>query len=257
MTHQFYQGNCREVLTQRLEAGDRWDYCLTSPPYFQQCDYEIAGQYGLESDLLTYFVRQCEVFSLIYEGLNPGGVCWVVIGDTMNNSSPIRAKSQRRKPGEWSHRRPPQDGYDEKETLMVPYQLAQHLRSSGWRLRKLLCWNKGQSGQPPASDAPGECHETILMLGKPFCKNSHPCYNTKPLASTVLRHAPAKHSDHPCVYPESLVQELLASCTKENATVIDPYIGSGTTARVCDRFGHRCIGIDLSLEHLEVPCATH
>jgi DNA modification methylase len=252
MTHEYHQGNARDVLEQLIKAGVTWDYCCTSPPYFQQCDYEIAGQYGLEADLLTYFVRQTEIFSLIYEGMNPGGVCWVIIGDTLNNYSPIRAKSQRRQPGKWSHRRQFQDGYTEKELLMVPYQLAEHLRNAGWLLRKLLIWDKGQTGQPGKGDAPGECHEMILMLGKPFYKGSdRPYLHTQPLASTVLRHAPAKHLTHPCVYPESLCEELLRSTTKENATVIDPYLGSGTTARVCSTLGHRCIGIDLSLTHLD------
>ncbi|MEM9149122.1 MAG: site-specific DNA-methyltransferase [Cyanobacteria bacterium P01_F01_bin.3] len=251
MTHQFHQGDCREVLTQRLEAGDRWTHCVTSPPYFQQIDYELQGQYGLEERLVTYLVRQADLFDLVWQGMEEGGVCWIIVGDTMNNYSPIRTKRQRRQPGQWSHRRQVQEDYTEKEALMVPYQLAEYLRAGGWLLRKMLIWDKGQSGQPGKGDAPGECHESVLMLGK-WSKTGRPYLNTAPLASTVLRHSPASHPNHPCVYPQSLAEELLASIKQPSATVLDPYVGTGTTARACDRFGHRCIGIDLSLKHLEV-----
>ena len=234
---------------QRLEAGDRWDFCLTSPPYYQQIHYEQVGQYGIEDNLTTYLIRQVDVFSLVYEGMAEGGVCWIVIGDTSNNYSPVRAKSQRRQAGEWKHRRPLEQGFAEKEVLSVPFRLAEHLRAIGWRVRKMLIWDKGQSGQPAKGDAPGECHEYVLMLGK-WTGRDRPYYNTQSLASTVLHHSPARHPEHPCVFPFSLAEELLASIKTPNAVVLDPYVGSGTTARACDRLGHCCIGIDLSLAHL-------
>ena len=256
MTHQFYEGDARDILRQRLEAGDRWDYCLTSPPYFQQIDYEQTGQYGLEEKLITYLVRQADLFDLVYQGMGEGGVCWVVIGDTMNNYSPVRSKSQRRRPGEWSHRRQFQEHFREKEPLMVPHQLAEYCRAGGWHLRKMLIWDKGQTGQPAKGDAPGECHEYILMLGK-WTQGGRPYFNVSPLKSTVLRHSPVSHPNHPCVFPQSLAEELLASIKQETAVILDPYVGTGTTARAAERLGHRCIGIDLSLDELEVSSATN
>lgn len=246
VSNHFHQGDAIATLDRWLQEGRRWDYCLTSPPYFQQVDYELIGQYGLEATLELYLLQQVKVFSRILAGLAEGGVCWIIIGDTMNNYSPVRAKHQRRQPGQWRHRRAFQQSYREKEPLRVPFHLAEWLRETGWMLRKDLVWDKGQSGQVGKGDAPGECHESVLMLGK-WSRRDRPYLNTFPLKSSVLRHAPAKHPNHPCVFPQSLAAELLETCQQPAATIIDPYLGTGTTARAATPLGHSCLGIDLDL----------
>jgi DNA modification methylase len=70
--------------------------CITSPPYFGLCDYQIDGQYGHEATLAAYLDQMSEVFSEVYRLLVEGGCCWIVIGDSSNNYSAIRAKGQRR-----------------------------------------------------------------------------------------------------------------------------------------------------------------
>ena len=39
-------------------------------------------------------------------------------------------------------------------------------------------------------------------------------------------------------------------------TVLDPFIGSGTTALVARKHGRRCIGIDLSAEYLAIAAGA-
>jgi site-specific DNA-methyltransferase (adenine-specific) len=240
----FYRGDAIAVLKRRLAAGDRWDYCLTSPPYYGQIDYGHEGQHGLEDSLDAYLDTQQQVFRLVYQGLAEGGVCWIVIGDTSNNYSPIRAKGQRRQAGDWLYRRSLEDDYREKEPLLVPIRLAERLRADGWVMRKILIWDKGQSSQVGKGDAPPETHEYVLMMGKSG-KNGRPMLNTKPLRSSVLVHRPCGHSSHPCPFPDSLVHELLSSATVAGATVLDPYFGTGTTGRVASLLGMKSIGIDL------------
>lgn len=245
-----YSGDSIEVLRALLAAGKRWNYCLTSPPYFEQCWYELAGEYGLELSMWDYLGVQREVFKLVLEGLTPGGVCWVVVGDTSNNKSPIRSKSQRksRKARDYYRRRKLQKGYLEKEPLLMPIKLAEGMREDGWVMRKLLIWDKGESSQVPKGDGPAETHEYIPMMGKPMLRyGSRPYFNTRPLKGTILRHKVASHPDHPCPFPPALARELLESATLPGATVLDPYIGSGTTALVCRELGMDCIGIDLDI----------
>ena len=50
---------------------------------------------------------------------------------------------------------------------------------------------------------------------------------------------------HFATYPPALVEPCILAGCPAGATVLDPFIGSGTTAMVADRLGRHCIGIDL------------
>lgn len=55
-----------------------------------------------------------------------------------------------------------------------------------------------------------------------------------------------KFLNHPAIYPEIIVQECLNLTTELNDIVLDPFIGSGTTAVVAKRMGRRFIGIEIN-----------
>jgi len=60
-----------------------------------------------------------------------------------------------------------------------------------------------------------------------------------------------KGNIHPAVYPEFVVQELIKLLTKENDIVLDPFLGSGTTAVVAKRLKRNYIGIEIHYEYIE------
>lgn len=55
-----------------------------------------------------------------------------------------------------------------------------------------------------------------------------------------------KFLNHPAIYPEIIVQECLNLTTESNDIVLDPFIGSGTTAVVAKRMGRKFIGIEIN-----------
>jgi len=61
-----------------------------------------------------------------------------------------------------------------------------------------------------------------------------------------------KSPNHPAVYPEYLVQELLNLTTEVGDLVLDPFIGSGTTAVVAKRMGRRFIGFEINPDYCEL-----
>ena len=56
---------------------------------------------------------------------------------------------------------------------------------------------------------------------------------------------------HPAIYPEFIIQELLKLLTKENDIVLDPFLGSGTTAVVAQRLKRNYIGIEICPDYIE------
>jgi site-specific DNA-methyltransferase (adenine-specific) len=60
-----------------------------------------------------------------------------------------------------------------------------------------------------------------------------------------------KGNIHPAVYPEFVVQEIIKMLTKEGNVVLDPFLGSGTTAAVAKRLKRNYIGIEITPEYVE------
>ena len=73
----------------------------------------------------------------------------------------------------------------------------------------------------------------------------------KPLKRDVVECAVGtiKGCKHPAIYPESIIQEFIKLLTKTNDIVLDPFIGSGTTAVVCKKLGRNYIGFDINPDY--------
>lgn len=57
---------------------------------------------------------------------------------------------------------------------------------------------------------------------------------------------------HPAVFPEELVRRILLLFSYRGDVVLDPFVGTGTTALVAARTGRHYIGIDISEEYCRV-----
>lgn len=62
-----------------------------------------------------------------------------------------------------------------------------------------------------------------------------------------------KHRDpHPCQLPVHLLERLILMSTDEGDVVLDPFIGTGTTAVAAARLGRNVIGIDIDPKYVEI-----
>ena len=66
---------------------------------------------------------------------------------------------------------------------------------------------------------------------------------------------PSRANHHPTVKPTSLMQYLVRLVTPPNGTVLDPFMGSGSTGKACVYEGFDFIGIDQSAEYVEIARA--
>ncbi len=59
-------------------------------------------------------------------------------------------------------------------------------------------------------------------------------------------------SDHPAIFPEKLAHDHIISWSNEGDIVLDPFSGSGTTAKMAKETNRKFIGIDCSEEYCEI-----
>lgn len=57
---------------------------------------------------------------------------------------------------------------------------------------------------------------------------------------------------HPTQKPTSLINKLLNKFSIRSDTILDPFLGSGTTARACKDLGRKCIGIEISKAYCQI-----
>lgn len=110
---------------------------------------------------------------------------------------------------------------------------------SGFPVRQIIIWKrKGGINFNAGYFLP--TYEVIYMIAKPKFK----------LAPKANRHGDVweipqeRNNSHPAPFPEALVDRIIGSTNAQ--LILDPFMGSGTTAVVAQRLGRDFIGIDIS-----------
>lgn len=57
--------------------------------------------------------------------------------------------------------------------------------------------------------------------------------------------------NHPTQKPEGLIERMVLASSSENGIILDPFLGSGTTLRVCQQLNRSGIGIELNPDYIE------
>jgi len=57
---------------------------------------------------------------------------------------------------------------------------------------------------------------------------------------------------HPAVFPINLVQDHIKTWSNENDTVLDCFMGSGTTGLACKNLNRNFIGIEIDKEYFDI-----
>jgi modification methylase len=110
-----------------------------------------------------------------------------------------------------------------------------------------IVWNRGGSITLNARKfAPS--HEFVYGFGTPHYWNN----NSNTLMSVWRIATVNKDDGHPCPFPETLVERLINASCPYGGVVLDPFLGSGTTARVAFNLGRRYIGSDISAEYCDI-----
>lgn len=243
-------GDCRDVLPTLPDESVH--AVVTSPPYFRQRDYGMAGQIGQEQTSADLADALSEVFQEVHRVLRPDGSLWLNIGDTYaaggNGGGGSLVAKRRQWTGAherkgWRRQSP---GFKEKDITLTPFVVADTLRADGWYLRSTIIWNKETATEPPRLDRPSTAHEYLFLLSK--TKRYAVSHPGEPwFLSTVwtIRPQPTA-TDHPAVMPAELARRCIVCSTRPGDTVLDPFGGAGTTGLVADRLQRNAILIEIN-----------
>src|SRR4030067_1103687 len=91
-------------------------------------------------------------------------------------------------------------------------------------------------------------------VGSGFGKNVSNWINRDKAYPTNVLHLATEcnNKNHSAAFPEELPEWFIKLFTKENDTVLDPFMGSGTTLIVANRMRRNSIGIDIVPEYCEM-----
>jgi len=221
---------------------------VTSPPYNIGKKYE---SYEDDMSLRDYVHGQFLVIRECVRKLVPGGsICWQV-GNHVSRDGEV-----------------------------LPLDIALHglFKEAGLKLRNRIVWTYGH-GLNCTKRLSGR-HETILW----FTKGDDYVFNLDPvrvpqkypgkkhfkgpkagqLSCNPLGKSPGdvwdipnvksnhcEKTDHPCQFPVELAERLVLMLSNPGDVVLDPYMGSGTTAVAAVRNGRDGIGCDVSEAYVE------
>lgn len=123
-------------------------------------------------------------------------------------------------------------------------------------IKDIIIWDKG-FGQPAMHEKVlNSAYEMLLILeddkkkGR-VIKNS--TFKRGELQNILRIGRGKKISDtHSACFPEELAETIIKNFSKENDTVLDPFMGSGTTGVACMNLNRKFIGIEISKEYLEI-----
>ncbi len=171
-------------------------------------------------------------------------------------------------------------GLKSKDLIGIPWMLAFALRKDGWYLRQDIIWHKPNPMPESVRDRCTKSHEYIFLLSK----NKNYFYNNEAIKeqakdwgtrdrSKGKYHNPgtglSPHTGltksyekknkrsvwtvnkkpykgaHFATYPPELIEPCILSGSEKGDIILDPFMGSGTTAAVAKSLGRDYIGCEL------------
>ena len=261
--------------------------CVTSPPYWGLRDYGVEGQLGLEKTPEEYTERLTELFREVRRVLRDDGTLWLNLGDTYNSSpsnqngrggtAVDRPKYKTNGMAGMGRQARKVPGLKPKDLVGIPWRAAFALQADGWYLRSDIIWSKTCCMPESVTDRPTKSHEHIFLMSK--SKNYY--YDSEAikekLQETTQNHL-SKYigSDksqestgrnkrdvwsvatqpypeaHFATFPEELIIPCIKAGCPEGGIVLDPFMGSGTTALVALKLGRKYLGIELNPEYIKL-----
>ena len=221
----------------------------TSPPYYNAKAY---AQWPTYDEYLQFLE---DIFRQVFRVTEQGRMCAV------NLSPVIQARESR------AH---------ESKRLAIPFHFFSIMERIGWQYIDDIIWLKPEGSavnrnggffqhRKPVAYKPNLVTETILIFKKPApflidktVRSYAPDILEQSLVpdgyerSNVWQFNPETTSKHLAPYPKELSDKIVQYYSFVNDVVLDPFMGSGTTAISCLDHDRKYIGIEIHEEYVKM-----
>lgn len=252
-THRVIQGDARELT---FLEDELIHVVVTSPPYWTLKKYKRhVDQLGSIENYETFLRELDKVWAHCHRALVPGGRLIRVVGDV--------CVSRRKNNGRHT-------------VVPLHASIQNHCREIGYDNLTPIIWHKIANA---AFEASGN---GAGFLGKPYEPNAvikndvefilmqrKPGYRKPALATRVLSVISDEHHKqwfqpiwsgitgastrlHPAPYLEELVERLVRMFSFVGDTVLDPFMGTGTTTVAAAKWGRHSIGVEVDPHYCEI-----
>ncbi len=179
------------------------------------------------------------------------------------------------------------EGLKEKDLIGIPWMLAFALRADGWYLRQDIIWHKPNPMPESVQDRCTKAHEYIFLLSKSHKYHyDHEAIKEEAISAGIIggsfqgRQGGAEYHTqsggvgseakeylnknkrsvwtipvkpyegaHFAVFPQDLIEPCILAGAPIGGIVLDPFMGSGTTAQVAQHLGRQYLGCELNPEY--------
>jgi DNA modification methylase len=252
-THTIHLGDARHMAELKSESVH---LVVTSPPYWTLKEYRrSAGQMGHIDDYEEFLDELDKVWSHCLRVLVPGGRVICVVGDV--------CLSRRENNGRHT-------------VVPLHASIQDHCRKLGFDNLATIIWHK-------ISNAAHEVENGSGFLGKPYEPNAvikndiefilmerkPGGYRAPAVATRVLSVISAENHrrwfqqiwsgitgastrNHPAPYPLDLAERLVRMFSFVGDTVLDPFLGTGTTAIAAAKTGRNSVGFEVDEHYFDM-----
>lgn len=234
-----YLGDCRDVLPTLEQA----DCVITDPPYGQHVYDRLSMPNTKEGSGTPSRIK----LGPAYQKNNGPRMAQLARGDigSIENSLELVAVEIGRLAKRWGV------VFSDLETVHI---WRQQLEQAGLRYVRTGAWVKPDAMPQFSGDRPAVGFEpcTIVHAQGPMHWNGGG-------RKAVWTHNGVKGSaldrpDHPCPKPLPLMLELLSLFSDPGETVLDPYMGSGTTGAAALMLGRKFVGVEIDHHYFDDTC---
>ncbi len=240
-----YLGDCRDILPELPKV----DLVLTSPPYDDLREY---GGYSFDFIIIS---------RLLYEKTLEGGVVVWVVGDATINGSETGTSFKQAL-------RFMEIGFNLHDTMI--YEKGGFANPSSNRYHQVFEFMFILSrGQPTTFNPLKDRRNYYKKRGGGNVRKSDGGFNYRKGGQkleeygqrfNIWRYEIGKShsassdlvSNHPAIFPEALASDHLSSWSNPGNLILDPFLGSGTTAYCAKKLNRKCIGIEIEEKYCEI-----
>ena len=196
-----------------LQSGSV-DAVVTDPPY--GIDFESGGQKGVSRAVL----RGIRNDKMPY-------IWWLpFVADALRDGGCLACFTR----------------WDVQETFVRAIAL------TGMTVRSVIVWDKGAHGMGNLRQQFAPSHESIIFA----TKGAFSFPGKRPSDVMRAQKVPASRLSHPNEKPVELIEDLVKDVCPVGGTVLDPFMGSGSTGVACARAGMRFVGVELDEDYFDL-----